>query len=82
MWLAMCAGEGAAQAACAMPMAIIVDDRLDVSSPSALQTYNDKTCCTILACMSPDPNKRDSVLHFEASLPLCLAFGLFWHCYG
>ncbi len=28
----MSAGEGAPQAACAMPMAIIVDDRLDVSS--------------------------------------------------
>ncbi len=33
----MCAEEGAAQAACAMPMAIIVDDRLDVSTHTLLR---------------------------------------------
>ena len=33
----MSAGEGAPQTACAMPMAIIVDDRLDVSSPTLLR---------------------------------------------
>jgi len=33
----MCAEEGAPQAACAMPMTIIVDDRLDVSTHTLLR---------------------------------------------
>ena len=70
----MSAGEGAPQAACAMPMAIIVDDRLDVSSHTLLR-FRVQFLHT-----RHQSQTRESVLHFEASLLMRLAFDLFWYC--
>ena len=39
------AAEGAEpEAGCVMPLAIIVDDRLDVRPPASVQMQNDSTC--------------------------------------